>query len=291
MAVSRSWNENVVSLRVPGFEEAPIAVQIRPAGAGVPVLLIHGFGSNAQANWGRTGWLAGLHRAGIPSVAVDLRGHGQSAKPHDSRSYSLPILVADLLQVLAALPAELGQVPVLDLIGYSMGGRLAAELVAVAGDSDRHWSREVQSGRRPTVRRAVLGGYDGRPLFSGLDLDAFESALVGEPGSDGSDRRFARIVDAIPGNDRSALSSLVRGLAQNPSPMIAADVTVPTLTVAGDADVITDGVAEWTAKLPVGHFLALPGRDHITAVTSAAFRSAAVEFLLRPDPVGAIPAG
>ena len=104
---------------VSGFGGAAISVRIRPAGSRVPVLLVHGFGSNGQANWSATGWTKGLEKAGLTTVTVDLRGHGSSAKPHDSALYTLPILLADLRLVLAALPT--GIVPGHDGLRIAIG--------------------------------------------------------------------------------------------------------------------------------------------------------------------------
>ena len=49
-------------------------------GDGRPVLLIHGFASNVRVNWGDTGWIRHLARAGFRVIAMDCRGHGASQK-------------------------------------------------------------------------------------------------------------------------------------------------------------------------------------------------------------------
>ena len=309
-----------LQVQVAGFGGSPIAVRVRQAG-GVPAFFVHGFASSGAANWSATGWLSAFARAGVTTVAVDLRGHGLSATPHDPEAYSLPILLADLQCVLAALPGMLGPVPEIDVVGYSMGGRMVCELVAASTASSHARSQWVRG--LPVIRRAVVGGYDGRPLIDGLEVAEFRSALglpvtapLADAGSNGDrdsaglqssgeqrsgqersgqssrqgsaglegtgeesyGRRMARIARYGGNNDLEALSALAHGLGDTRR-FPSAAMGVPTLAAAGDLDTITDDTVSWAAGLPDGRHLVLPGRDHITAITAAAFRTAAVEFL------------
>jgi len=62
-------------------------IDVAPAsGAGDPVLLIHGFGSNHAVNWVNAMWVKTLTHAGYRAIALDNRGHGQSDKPHTPAS-------------------------------------------------------------------------------------------------------------------------------------------------------------------------------------------------------------
>lgn len=275
---------SVLPLEVAGFGGALISAVIRPAAGAVPVVLVHGFGSSGRDNWLATGWLAQLERAGRTTVTVDVRGHGLSAKPHRARDYRLDIVLDDLCAVLAALPSVLGPVPVVDLVGYSMGGRLIGELVAAAtGVPGAHpWPIGL-----PAVGRAVIGGYDGRPLLQDVDLAEFRSELaggselIGMKGADSHGRRMARIALAGRDGDLVALQAFVEGMAAEPSRLDPSSVPVPTLVAAGDRDEITDATAVWASALPDARHLVLPGRNHISAITSSIFRTAAVEFLAR----------
>ncbi|KAA5835115.1 alpha/beta fold hydrolase [Saccharopolyspora hirsuta] len=103
-----------------------------------PVLLIHGFASDGESTWVRTGWVRALADRG--HVLVDLRGHGRSDRP--GSGYSPEALARD---VLAALD-ETG-VSTVDAVTYSMGGLVGWELAKLA------------PGR---VRRLALGGIGGR---------------------------------------------------------------------------------------------------------------------------------
>jgi pimeloyl-ACP methyl ester carboxylesterase len=276
---------DVVPLTVTGAGGASISVRVQPGESAVPVVLVHGFGSNGKANWSATGWLRALARAGFTTVTVDVRGHGLSSTPHDVAAYTLPTVLTDLKNVLTALPSALGPVPEIDLIGYSMGGRLVGELVAAARDSPAHAGRMPWEAGLPAVRRAVIGGYDGRPLLDGVsgtdsaEFAAFRAALDGRAAPDGPGRRAALIATATRGNDLEALAALVAGLSTQATSLPPEAVEVPTLVAAGDRDDITDDTKWWASRLPRGEHLVLPGRDHISAITSALFRSAAVDFL------------
>src|ERR1700712_3898050 len=66
-----------------GVRIAYIDVAPASSGAGDPVLLIHGFGSNHAVNWVNTQWVKTLTHAGYRAIALDNRGHGQSDKLYD----------------------------------------------------------------------------------------------------------------------------------------------------------------------------------------------------------------
>jgi 2-succinyl-6-hydroxy-2,4-cyclohexadiene-1-carboxylate synthase len=92
-------------------------------GVGSPLLLLHGF-TGSGAEW--AGLLPRLvERRNV--VAPDLIGHGRSFAPADPARYTMERCVADLLGLLDEL--ELVRV---DLLGYSMGGRVALQLAAAA---------------------------------------------------------------------------------------------------------------------------------------------------------------
>ncbi|MBN9608002.1 MAG: alpha/beta fold hydrolase [Actinobacteria bacterium] len=236
-----------------------------PRASGLPpILAVHGFASNAASGWGRTGHLDALTRAGRMVVALDLRGHGRSGKPHRAEAYGLAQVLDDIRSVASDIDrvtADSGMTGMtksrarassmmIDLVGYSLGARLS-------------WT--IASRGLLPVRRMVLGGFDGRPLFEGVDEDRLDALAAG-----------------VPGNDRVALRYLVEGLAGTGA--TAADPPapdVPTLVVAGDQDALAARAAEFAARLPRGEFLSVPGRNHINAVPSQTFRRGVVAFLGR----------
>jgi pimeloyl-ACP methyl ester carboxylesterase len=90
-----------------------LAYDVRGAGGGSVVVLLHALGQNRQVWAGVAEALARGHRV----YSIDLRGHGESDRCPD---YSLEAMRDDVL----ALLDELG-IKQVDLIGHSLGGVVA----------------------------------------------------------------------------------------------------------------------------------------------------------------------
>ncbi|HEY0104624.1 MAG TPA: alpha/beta fold hydrolase, partial [Rhizomicrobium sp.] len=69
-------------------------------GEGRPMILVHGFATNRAENWRRLGWYGALERRRTRAVALDLRGHGESAKPHDPSAYGRENMAGDILALM-----------------------------------------------------------------------------------------------------------------------------------------------------------------------------------------------
>jgi pimeloyl-ACP methyl ester carboxylesterase len=110
------------------------------AGAGPPLVLVHGLGSDAANDWGRV--VAPLARS-YHVYAPDLPGFGRSERPKDA-DYSIPMQVEALGGFLDALGIGRARVA-----GLSMGGWIAARL---AGEYPERVERLVlvdAAGMRP----------------------------------------------------------------------------------------------------------------------------------------------
>src|SRR5882762_7807810 len=92
---------------------------------GPPLLLLHGFTGSVRAWDDIRPALATFAQL----IAIDLIGHGRSAAPDDRRRYSFEWATRDLLAMLDSL-----RLPTINLLGYSMGGRLALHLAVAAPD-------------------------------------------------------------------------------------------------------------------------------------------------------------
>jgi 2-succinyl-6-hydroxy-2,4-cyclohexadiene-1-carboxylate synthase len=100
-----------------------LAFNVEIDGQGPPLLLLHGFTGSSRAWDDVRPALSGSAQV----IAVDLIGHGQSASPPASSRYTLDWCARDLTQLLNEL--HLSQV---DLLGYSMGGRVALHFAVSA---------------------------------------------------------------------------------------------------------------------------------------------------------------
>ena len=95
-----------------------IEIAWREMGQGRPLLLIHGFMSDADTNWIKYGHAGVLADVGYRVIMPDLRVHGSSDAPHEEEFYPADVLVRDLEDMVA----HLGLTDY-DLGGFSLGAR------------------------------------------------------------------------------------------------------------------------------------------------------------------------
>ncbi|MER2134208.1 MAG: alpha/beta fold hydrolase [Arthrobacter sp.] len=234
-----------------------------------PVLALHGFASSTELNWQSTGWINALIEAGRRVITVDLPGHGRSGAPQERENYSPSRIRAQLL----ALLSEAGVRPLadgdaasgVDVVGYSLGSRLAWELGAAAPE---------------LVHRMVLGGPGAGDPLADFDLDGARQFLAdGTPLADPVSSDLLRMAQLVPSNNLDALLTLIEAVKEEPFSPEAAVPSMPLLLVAGDQDELAASAPQLAALNGQADLLLLPGRRHANAVTSRAFKNAAVDFL------------
>ncbi|MCL4434575.1 MAG: alpha/beta hydrolase [Actinobacteria bacterium] len=248
---------------------APDGVEIsyEVVGEGPPVLLLHGFASDARTNWVRTGVVDALVDCGFQVAMYDARGHGKSGKPHDPAAYATSVMLDDA----RGLIEHLGY-PSVHVVGYSMGAKLAMRLAA---DYQR-------------VQRAVLGGlgdllvpigvagtaYPAGNIAAALETDDVSSITEPTP------RAFRAFANATKA-DRRALAALQRARRTEP-PLDLGALTVPTLIITGEQDTLAGDPAALAAAIPGARYKIVPG-NHLSAVLSKEFSVAVTSFLSKPD--------
>ena len=107
------------------FQNGPVEIAYLDEGAGEPIVLVHGFASTKEVNWVQPGWFETLKGAGRRVVAFDNRGHGASAKLYQPADYHSSLMAGDARALIEYL--GLGRA---DVMGYSMGARIAAFLAS-----------------------------------------------------------------------------------------------------------------------------------------------------------------
>lgn len=234
-----------------------------------PVLLLHGFASSAEMNWQSTGWINALTEAGRKVITVDLPGHGRSPAPADAGAYRPSTIRSGL----AALLVSAGIRPLadgdgasgVDIVGYSLGSRLAWEFGAAAPEY---------------VHRMVLGGPGAGDPLAEFDLDGARASLAGGPPlADPVSADLLRMATLVPSNDLEALFTLIQAIKLEPFRPADAVPGMPLLLVAGDKDALAATAPQLADLNGRADLLLLPGRSHANAVTARPFKAAAVQFL------------
>lgn len=226
-----------------------------------PVLLHHGYVANARANWVWTGIVSRLTSAGRKVIALDARGHGRSAKPHDPSYYGEAKMAKDLSGLLDALKLD-----VVDLVGYSMGATVAL----IAATEDNRIRRLVVGGIG--AHTAKLGG--ARPMFSHMLAEAMLAPTVfsiRNPTLAG----FRLMADALLA-DRTALAAQARAFHARRIPLERIEAS--TLIIAGDNDPFA-AQPKVLQRAINGAQLVMVSGNHTSVLRKPAFKSALVDFL------------
>ncbi len=234
-----------------------------------PLLLLHGFASSSKLNWVDSGWVGALTAADRRVITVDLPGHGASPVPAAAENYAPSAILGGVQQVLLSMGVTALDVADsssgVDVIGYSLGSRLAWEL----------------GGARPDlVHRIVLGGPGSGDPLSVFDLPAARAWLDSEtPIGDPLTAELLRMAQLVPSNNVDALMLLIEEIKRQPFVPEKSIPAMPLLLVAGDRDELAATMPELAKLSGNAETLWLPARTHANAVSSRAFKKAAVEFL------------
>ena len=243
------------------FNSGGVEIAYQTAGEGPPVLLIHGFASNASVNWWDTGWVKTLTEAGRRVITFDHRGHGASEKLYDPALYPAAEMAEDARRLLDHL--EIAQA---DVMGYSMGARVSAFL-AIA-----HPAR---------VRRAVFAGLASRMITGVGGAEAIAAALEAPTRNDGLDinARAFRIFAEQTKSDLKALAACIRSSREKITVEELASIRVPVLVVAGEKDEVAGDVDTLVKAIPGAVGVTLPNRNHMNAVGDRGYKDAVLDFL------------
>lgn len=235
-----------------------VKIAYHTKGEGRPLLLIHGYFSNAQTNWIKYGHADLLIEAGFKLIMPDLRAHGFSDKPHDPSAYPADILVDDQLELIKHL-----QLSDYDLCGYSLGGRIVMCMLA--------------QGIKP--RKAIISGMglDGI-LNSGRRAEFFRHVLdhLGEHPR-GSSAYFAEAFLKTTAGDPLALKLILNTFTDTPEAVVK-QIQTATAVICGVEDQDNGHAQELAHALPNGQYIPIPG-NHMSAVAKKELGIAIRDYL------------
>jgi pimeloyl-ACP methyl ester carboxylesterase len=227
-------------------------------GEGRPIVLIHGYFSDAQTNWVRYGHAATIAAKGYRVIMPDLRAHGESDKPHDPAAYPPDALTKDGHALIAHL-----SLTDYDLGGYSLGARTTSRMLATGA----------------TPRRVIFSGMGLEGLTSAeRRADHFRNILTNLGKHErGSPAWLAEAFLKTTGGDPVALLRVIDTFVSTPQDVVAG-FTQPTLVVNGVEDFDNGSAADLARLLPDARLVEIPG-GHMSAVTKPELGQAIAEFL------------
>jgi pimeloyl-ACP methyl ester carboxylesterase len=248
---------------MPSFHHGDVEIAYLDEGEGDPIVLVHGFASTKNVTWVYPTWVSELKKAGRRVVALDNRGHGDSTKLYEPSQYSIPIMAGDVVALMDHL-----DIPRADVMGYSLGGRMAAWLGLNAPER---------------LRSAILGGIGIAMIEGGGPGENVALALEAPSLDDVTDpvgRTFRAFADQTR-SDRLALAACMRGSRGLMTEEEAGGISVPVLIAVGTSDEVAGSAHELGRIIAGSEVLDIPGRDHMRAVGDKVYKTGVEDFLSR----------
>ncbi|MBL8208716.1 MAG: alpha/beta hydrolase [Blastocatellia bacterium] len=249
------------------FDSSGIRIRYIEQGTGEPIVLLHGYAGDLST-WTRFGIFQDLAKD-YRVIAIDIRGHGKSDKPHDPKQYGAKMGI-DVIHLLDHLHIRKAHI-----VGLSMGGAITAKLLtqkperfltATLAESGGTlgWTAEDQSRaeREATeteqgVSRTVVLRYwpTSKPKPTEEEIEAeLKERRAANAGQD----VIARAAVRRSAGDRAVTEAQV------------AAVKVPTISIVGTADPVMEKVRLLKSVMPQLKVVTIDGATH--GDETAAFR-------------------
>jgi pimeloyl-ACP methyl ester carboxylesterase len=239
------------------------------AGEGEPVILLHGFVFSIEPAWVAGGFFDELSQT-YRVAAMDLRGHGQSGKPHDPKSYGLE-MINDVLRLMDHLRFDEAH-----LVGYSLGGMLACKCLEIAPQR----LRSVVIGGAGWVREGDGAHRSWLPLAEMLERVRPGETLSSHFWPNPDTRPPREVQDLVDANAPAALAAVARGMLEvTVEPGVLQMNRVPTLAICGELDPVKASLLEMKHVMGDLDVQIVPGFDHHTLPASKEFRDAIRAFV------------
>lgn len=234
------------------------------SGSGTPLVLLHGF-TGSKANW----------RHIIPAlsvehtvIAIDILGHGESAKPNDPLRYRMEAVSNDIITLIGTLTTA----PV-DLLGYSMGGRLALYLAANYPHEIRRLILESASPGLATAEERLQRRSSDEQLAERIEresIPAFVNFWENIPLFASQKQLPAALQTTLHTqrlqNSAKGLANSLRGMGTGMQPSLwntLAEIQQTTLLITGELDIKFSQIADkMSAAMPEAKHISVPKAGH-----------------------------
>jgi len=230
-------------------------------GEGMPIVLIHGFASNAKTNWLGPGWVNFLNDEGFRIIALDNRGHGESQKFYGQDDYKLEHMasdVADLIDHLGLMHPH--------IMGYSMGARISSVLAHLHPEKI---GKVILAGNGYNM---IDGGFDSSEIYNGLMAES-DDAVQTQIGKDF--RAFAKMT----GSDLKALAACIMGGRSHINQTVFTGMEKQVLVTVGTEDTVAIDSEKLASIMPSAQYKPIPKRNHMNAVGDKVYKQNVIEFL------------
>lgn len=225
------------------FDSTKIYYEV--SGKGKPVLLVHGFIVNSNS-WKNAAIYKDLLKDGYKVILLDMRGNGQSDKPHNEEAYAHDAEAKDITGLMTYL-----KIKKYSVVGYSRGSIITARLLlrdkrianAVIGGMGTQFT-DPQWPRRLMFYHALIG--DSVPELKGMVKYVQQQRL--------DQLALAYLQKYQP----SATKKELRSIRQ------------PVLIIRGEKDMYNTSAPELAKIFPHSTYTTVPG-DHDHAASTAVF--------------------
>lgn len=224
-----------------------VRIHYMEAGAGIPVVLLHGYTSSTEGSGFSNGIaqeLAKDHRV----IGIDARGHGQSEKPHEPEKYGGDRMIRDVLEVMDALGVKKAHIH-----GYSMGGMMTSQLMEAAPE------------------RFITAGFGGSGVGEKDEAARAKAAELDPKGEDPEQASALNNLQGRAGRDEEALKAVRAGRQAKPGVGLQdlGRIAFPVIAINGEFDRPHSKTVRMKRELKNFKAVMLPGKAHNTAIQPA----------------------
>lgn len=242
-------------------------------GEGEPVILVHGFAINADLNWRLPGIIDQLKKD-YRVIAMDLRSHGLSGKPHDSSAYGTQ-MTEDVINLMDHLNIDRAH-----LVGYSLGGFITLKTASLYPD---RWHTVIPMGAGWEDPKTSPGMDAIQQAGADLEKHGAISPIIGYFENRKNPGYFHKLgVRFLTGwyNDSQALVAMIKAAPElTLTKEELHQIKAPLYCIIGADDPLLPGAKALKEELPRTELSIVPNATHMSTPRKSATKEKLVDCL------------